>query len=84
MDVRGKRIVLKPNLVEFEHESKTVNTNPILVYAGVQAFRELARPVSIAEGPGHRRDTLDLADAAGYFGTVSKFEDCFTDLNSTM
>jgi len=37
--------------------------------------------VSIAEGPGHRRGTLDLADAAGYFGTIPDFEDIFTDLN---
>jgi len=37
--------------------------------------------VRIAEGPGHRRDTLDLADAAGYFRTVPQFEDVFTDLN---
>src|SRR5262249_21141128 len=37
--------------------------------------------VTIAEGPGHRRNTLDLADAAGYFRTVPGFEDRFTDLN---
>ena len=35
----------------------------------------------IAEGPGHRRNTLDLADAAGYFKTVPHFEDLFVDLN---
>ena len=33
------------------------------------------------KGPGHRRNTLDLADAAGYFETVPGFEDLFTDLN---
>jgi uncharacterized protein (DUF362 family) len=37
--------------------------------------------VRIAEGPGHRRNTLDLADAAGYFHTIPGFEDHFTDLN---
>jgi uncharacterized protein (DUF362 family) len=40
-----------------------------------------AASVRIAEGPGHRRNTLDLADAAGYFHTVPGFEDIFTDLN---
>ena len=41
-----------------------------------------ARPrVRIAEGPGHRRNTLDLADAAGYFQTVPDFEKLFVDLN---
>jgi uncharacterized protein (DUF362 family) len=81
LDVRGKRVVLKPNLVEFEAES-TINTHPTLVHAAFEAFQWLgAASVTIAEGPGHRRNTLDLADAAGYFGTVPKFEDRFTDLN---
>jgi uncharacterized protein (DUF362 family) len=80
-DVRGKRIVLKPNLVEFDANT-AINTHPIVVHAAYEAFRRLgAAEVRIAEGPGHRRGTLDLADAAGYFGTVPKFEDAFTDLN---
>jgi len=37
--------------------------------------------VTIAEGPGNRRDTLDLAEAAGYFQIIPGFEDCFVDLN---
>jgi uncharacterized protein (DUF362 family) len=80
-DVRGKSIVLKPNLVEFEPES-CINTNPMVVHAAYEAFRAMgARSVQIAEGPGHRRNTLDLADAAGYFATVPGFEDSFVDLN---
>jgi uncharacterized protein (DUF362 family) len=81
VDVRGRHVVLKPNLVEFEPES-SINTNPLLVHSALEAF--LARgaaSVRIAEGPGHRRNTLDLADAAGYFRMVSGFEDLFTDLN---
>jgi len=81
LDVRGKRILLKPNLVEFEPES-TINTNPLLVHAVFEAFREMgAAEVRIAEGPGHRRNTLDMAEAAGYFHTVPGFEDRFVDLN---
>jgi uncharacterized protein (DUF362 family) len=81
VDVRGKRVLLKPNLVEFEPQS-TINTNPLLVHAVYEAFRSLgARSVRIAEGPGHRRNTFDLAGAAGYFGIVPQFEDVFTDLN---
>jgi uncharacterized protein (DUF362 family) len=81
VDVRGLDVVLKPNLVEFEPES-FINTNPLLVHAAVEAFRSRgASSVRIAEGPGHRRDTLDLAEAAGYFKTVPKFEDLFVDLN---
>src|ERR1700683_178442 len=81
LDVRGKRIVLKPNLVEFDPHT-AVNTHPMVVHAAYEAFRKLgAAEVKIAEGPGHRRATLDLADAAGYFTTIPGFEDAFTDLN---
>jgi len=80
-DVRGRSVVLKPNLVEFEPGS-SINTHPLLVHAAFEAFLSLgAAQVRIAEGPGHRRNTLDLADAAGYFRTVSAFEDHFVDLN---
>ncbi len=81
LDVRGKRILLKPNLVEFEPAS-SINTHPMIVHAAYEAFLALgAASVRIAEGPGHRRNTLDLADAAGYFRTVPKFDDAFVDLN---
>ena len=80
LNVRGRRVVLKPNLVEFEPGS-AINTHPILVHATLEAFRELGASVEIAEGPGHRRSTLDLADAAGYFQAIPGFEDIFTDLN---
>jgi uncharacterized protein (DUF362 family) len=81
LDVRGKRVVLKPNLVEFD-EHTAINTHPKLVHAAFEAFRAAgAASVRIAEGPGHRRVTLDLAEAAGYFETIPKFETLFTDLN---
>ena len=79
--VRGRSVVIKPNLVEFEPES-VINTHPLLVHAVEEAFRALgASRVTIAEGPGHRRDTLDMAEAAGYFRTIPGFEDQFVDLN---
>jgi uncharacterized protein (DUF362 family) len=81
LNVRGRSVVLKPNLVEFEPGS-SINTHPMLVHAAYEAFRAMgAASVRIAEGPGHRRNTLDLADAAGYFHTIPGFEDVFTDLN---
>lgn len=81
LNVRGKRIVLKPNLVEFDGRT-AINTHPMVVHAAFEAFQKAgASEVRIAEGPGHRRVTLDLADAAGYFHTVPRFDDAFTDLN---
>src|SRR6202795_1913548 len=81
VDVRGKRVVIKPNLVEFD-PGTTINTHPMLVHAALEGFRAMgAADVRIAEGPGHRRVTMDLADAAGYFETIPHFEDLFIDLN---
>ncbi|HVP10460.1 MAG TPA: DUF362 domain-containing protein, partial [Phycisphaerae bacterium] len=81
VDVRGKRVVLKPNLVEFD-PGTTINTHPAVVAAALEAFRSLgAAEVRIAEGPGHRRNTLELAEAAGFFQAIPKFEELFTDLN---
>jgi uncharacterized protein (DUF362 family) len=81
LNVKGKSVVLKPNLVEFEPES-TINTHPLVVHAAYEAFRALgAATVRIAEGPGHRRNTMDMAEAAGYFETIPNFDDVFTDLN---
>jgi uncharacterized protein (DUF362 family) len=67
--------------VEFEPD-RGINTHPLLVHAAFEAFRAMgAATVRIAEGPGHRRNTLDMAEAAGYFQTVPNFEDHFVDLN---
>lgn len=81
VDVRGKRILLKPNLVEFD-PAAPINTHPLVVHAVLEAFSAMgAAEVLIAEGPGLRRNTLDLAEAAGYFQTIPQFERIFTDLN---
>jgi uncharacterized protein (DUF362 family) len=77
----GKSVVLKPNLVEFSTHAPA-NTHPVFVEAAVEAFRSLgAREVRIAEGPGHRRATLDMAFDAGFFSAIPNFEKSFTDLN---
>ncbi len=79
--VAGKRVLLKPNLVEFS-PSAPINTNPVFVAAVSDAFHSLgAREILIAEGPGHRRMTLDMASEAGYFSAIPGFEKNFTDLN---
>ena len=79
--VRGKRIVLKPNMVEYS-STAPVSTHPVVVHAALEALRAMgAREVRIAEGPGHRRITLEMAEAMGYMATIPGFEQLFTDLN---
>jgi uncharacterized protein (DUF362 family) len=81
LDVNGKSVLLKPNLVEFDSVT-CINTSPAVVAAAFEAFERLgAAEIRIGEGPGHRRDTLGLAEEAGYFKVIRNFEDRFVDLN---
>jgi uncharacterized protein (DUF362 family) len=81
IEARGKRVLLKPNLVEFSRAT-AINTHPVFVAAVMETLLSLgAAEVRIGEGPGHRRDTWTLAEEAGYFEAVPGFEDRFTDLN---
>jgi len=80
-DVAGRRVVLKPNLVEFDPAS-VINTHPTVVAATVVALRRLgAREVVVAEGPGHRRDTEYLLDASGLLGALRDVGARYVDLN---
>ena len=57
LDLRGKSVLLKPNLVDFL-PGIDINTHPLLVVAAAQCFLKLgAASVFVAEGPGHQRDT---------------------------
>jgi uncharacterized protein (DUF362 family) len=81
LDVRGLRVVLKPNLVEFDPRG-VINTHPNLIAAAVEAFRlEGARDVVIAEGPGHRRDNEYLIEASGLGAQLRDTGARFVDLN---
>src|SRR5215471_3728064 len=65
--VKGKRIVLKPNLVEFDPKG-VINNDPAVIEAAIISFRSLgARDVVVAEGPGHRRDNEYLLTASGVY-----------------
>ncbi len=81
LDVRGKTVLLKPNLVEFDHAT-AINTDAAVVGAAFEAFRQAgAASVTVGEGPGHRRDTFDLAREAQYPLALPRFDTLFTDLN---
>ena len=65
LSLRGKTILLKPNLVEYI-PGVEVNTNPWLVGAAANAFLRLgAGKVIVGEGPGHQRDTQLVVAESG-------------------
>ena len=82
LDVKGKRIVLKPNLVEFD-PAGVINTHPAVIEAAIDSFRGLgAREVVVAEGPGHRRDSEYLLTASGIYDVIKEHKVPYVDLNT--
>jgi len=82
LDLKGKRIVLKPNLVEFDPKG-VINTHPAVIEAAIASFRSLgAREVVVAEGPGHRRDNEYLLTASGVYDVINEHRVRYVDLNT--
>jgi uncharacterized protein (DUF362 family) len=81
IDVQGKRVVLKPNLVDYL-PNNAINTHPLLVLAAAESFRRLgAKSVVVAEGPGHQRDTQLVLSQSGYQQSLRDEKIRFIDLN---
>jgi uncharacterized protein (DUF362 family) len=77
----GKRVVLKPNLVEY-HRDKVINTHPNVVAAVIELCRrEGAAEVIVAEGPGHCRNVEYLVAASGLGDVLRHHKVRFVDLN---
>lgn len=82
LDVRGKTVLLKPNLVEFDPNG-VINTHPAVVEAAIDSFKTLgAREVIVAEGPGHRRDNEYLLSASGLYSVIKEHGVRYVDLNT--
>jgi uncharacterized protein (DUF362 family) len=82
LDVRGRRVLLKPNLVEYD-PAGVINTHPALIAATIEAFRAAgAREVVVGEGPGHRRDNEYLLDASGLGYALHDAGARYVDLNT--
>src|SRR4051794_32462694 len=67
VDVRGRRVFLKPNMVEYERNT-AINTNPLVVAGAALAFRAAgAASVTIGEGPGYRRGMENPVTQTGFY-----------------
>jgi len=81
LEVRGKSVLLKPNIVEYI-PGRPVNTDPQLIGAAAEAFLRLgAASVTVAEGPGHHRDTVLLVHETGLADQLQHRNISFVDLN---
>lgn len=81
LDLRGKTVLLKPNLVEYVPGAE-VNTSPMLVGAVAGAFLAIgAAKVVVGEGPGHQRDTYLVITENGLEEQLRERCVRFVDLN---
>jgi uncharacterized protein (DUF362 family) len=81
LNVRGRSVLLKPNLVELL-PGVPVNTNPALIGAAATCFLRLgAGRVVVGEGPGHERDTDMVVSEIGLEQKLRDRAISFVDLN---
>src|SRR5437870_6664544 len=81
LNVRRKSVLLKPNIVEYI-PGKPINTDAQLIGAAADAFLRLgAASVTVAEGPGHHRDTELLLDETALSDQLVHRKIPFVDLN---
>ena len=80
LNIPGKTVLLKPNLVE--DLPGPVNTNADIIGAVARSFLRLgATRVVIGEGPGHQRDTELVVQAANLKPHLAERQIQFVDLN---
>jgi uncharacterized protein (DUF362 family) len=83
LDVRltGRRVFLKPNMVEYE-PGTAINTHPqVIAGAAIACRRAGASEVVVGEGPGHRRDIEYLLTSTGLSDLLREERIRFVDLN---
>ena len=80
---KGKRVLLKPNLVESHIGEIHVTTHPLVIRGAVEAFLNLgARQVIVGEGPGNSRDSMRVIEEIGLVDVLSEGQVPFVDLNN--
>ncbi len=78
---RGRRVLLKPNMVEPSRRISHMTTHPAMVVAAAEVFRNWGAVVSVGEAPGHVRDTEMALVESGVADAVKDAGTPFADLN---
>jgi uncharacterized protein (DUF362 family) len=81
VNLTGRRVFLKPNMVEYERDT-AINTHPhVVAGAAIACRRAGAAEVVVGEGPGHRRDIEYLLLSTGLHDQLREQRIRFIDLN---
>lgn len=79
--IKGRRVLLKPNLVEPDRSVPHLTTHPAVVLAAAEVFRAWRAEVVVGEAPGHMRDTQVALDESGMEEALRHERITFADLN---
>ena len=79
--LRGRKVLLKPNLVEPSRLTPHVTTHPAMIVAAAEVFRHWGAKVAVGEAPGHVRDTEMALVESGIAEVLDAAELPFRDLN---
>lgn len=79
--LRGKRVLLKPNLVEPAKDRPQMTTHPAMIVAAAEVFRGWGASVAVGEAPGHVRDTEMALIESGVGEALADGGLEFADLN---
>lgn len=79
--LRGRKVLLKPNMVEPTRKSPQMTTNPAMVLAAAEVFRQWDARVIVGEAPGHVRDTEMALVESGMADVLDTGKLEFADLN---
>lgn len=80
-NLRGKRVLLKPNMVEPTRACPHMTTHPAMILAAAEVFRAWDAEVTVGEGPGHVRDTDFALAESGVAEALDSEKLPFADLN---
>jgi len=78
---QGKRVLIKPNLVEPCRQIPYMTTNPAVIVAASEVFRGWGANVRVGEAPGHVRDTEMALIESGVGEALADAQLEFADLN---
>ncbi len=79
--LRGKRVLLKPNLVEPTRAIPHMTTHAAMILAAAEVFRGWGASVTVGEAPGHVRDTEMALVESGMAEALDSERLKFADLN---
>jgi uncharacterized protein (DUF362 family) len=77
----GKRVLLKPNMVEPTRQIPHMTTHPAVIIAAAEVFRRWGATVTVGEAPGHIRDTEVALVESGVAEALDDAKLRFADLN---